>query len=552
MVSIIRSLFSNNEMVAEIKELVKKYNKRQQGFNRWYELLSQKDTLAQENMESFVGNDPRTTWSMATFLLQPKPVIVEIIPNGGKPIASEARGISEAIQQYFTSLWEDINTKNLGRGQETWFWNFVGMLVATGWYAVPVWMEEDGSIGIDYWNPAQIYPEWSDVASEGLLRLARVRKISKARAESNILLNGWFWPEGRRMPDNPEESHLYKRVDGMAVHGVVIDNIVVKPLSPMGVEGIPILSGAVAGIPNFSDKSVDVSDTMGQSILATNEALYRSFNQLESFMMQLVRDTANPRVFEKSVGNVPIIKNAEDWYKRGAMFRGGPQDSLEVVAMPAIPVEVSQILFSFRNAIQRGSFSDLTFGNIIGEVSATLVTQAAEAAMQLITPYKDVVTHVTTESTNDWYQLYLRNPGLRPVSWAEIPSEILEVLLETHIETKYVIKIPGDLANRIAMAKGLNSNFELPITDLISMLLPEVTAPNDTIARLEAERAKLQPSYQVVQLIQAYEQLAEEARVAGNASSAGLFTALSEGLKKEITSSATVDDKVESTTDARL
>lgn len=549
--------FRPNAVVDEIKELVRNHSQRQKAFDRWYKLLSQEDELAQPNMESFVGNDPRTTWNMATFLLQPKPMVIKIIPNSGNVIAPEARAVVEHIQQHFNSVWTRLNTKNLKRGKETWFWNFIGLLVATGWYAVPNWMEDDGELGIDYWNPAQVYPEFSDIPEEGLLRLARVRTITGAQAESNIRKNsgdGWVWPLGRHMPNKPVESHLYTRIDGIPVHAVVIDNIVVKPLTVIGTDVIPILAGAVAGIPKFDSIQRDISDTMGQSVLAPNEQLFRSLNKLQSFLMQLIRDTANPRVLEKSVSNNRLIKDPEDWYRRGAMFRGGPQDSIEVIAMPPIPVEVSQVLFGHRNAIQRGGFSDLTFGNIIGEVSAALVTQAAEAAMQLITPYKDVVVHVATESTNSWYHRYLDNPGIRPSSWPEIPDEVLELLKDSYIEASYAIKIPGDLNNRIVMAKQLNKNFELPVVDLITLLIPEVSNPAEAMSKLAAERAKLEPSYATVQLIQAYEVLAAEANAASNPSAAQLFTILSEGLRKQLTGQPTIDDRLgpDETVDARL
>ena len=114
-----------NDIITEIKDLQRMYNKRQEGFNRWYKLLSMEDELAQVNMESFVGNDPRTTWNMAVFLLQPKPLIIKIHSNNGAVIPIEAQATVELIQSYFKSLWATINKTNQKLGKETWFWNFV-------------------------------------------------------------------------------------------------------------------------------------------------------------------------------------------------------------------------------------------------------------------------------------------------------------------------------------------------------------------------------------------------------------------------------------------
>ena len=537
-----------NSVVSEIKQLQDMYKQRQAAFNRWYKLLSMEDELQQDNMESFVGNDPRTTWNMGVFLLQPKPLNIRILNHNGAVIPVEARVVVNDIQAYFTTLWRTINKKNQRRGQETWFWKFIGLLVATGWYAVPYLMDNDGKVEVDFWNPANVYPEFSDNPNEGLLRLAKIRTISAAQALRNVEANTDWDLNGSNLTGRVVEGHLWKLTAEGITHAVIMNNRVVKqPKVIPGMQTIQVLVGAIAGIPKFNDDLKDSSDTIGQSILATSEPSFKAFNKLQSFNMQLLRDTANPRVLEKSTGNTAIIKDAETWYKRGAMFRAGPQDSVEVIQMPGIPVELTQILFTIRNQMQRGGFSDLTFGNIIGEVTASLVTQAAEAALQLISPYQESVIYVTSESTNSWYHIYLNNPNLRPSSWPEIPDEILEKLKETYEESDYAIKIPGDLGSRISLAKQLNEKLRVPVKQVMALLLPEITNIPATIAELDAEDAKAHPAYSTIQLIQAFEQAAAEARAADNSEQAILFDNLVDNLTKEVTGEATVHDKLGTT-----
>ena len=534
-----------NEIITEINDLQGMYRGRQESFNRWYSLLSMVDELKQENMESFVGNDPRTTWNMAVFLLQPKPLNIKITMNTGTVTPNEVRPYVDLIQQYFNTLWDKINNDNQKRGKETWFWNFIGFLVSTGWYCVPYAMDTNGVVSVDYWNPAHIFPEWSSNPSEGLLRLARKRSVSSAQAMESISKNpGWELPAGRRLSGKVVEGHLWKRLPTGIAHAVVMDNMIIKmPTIIEGIDTIPILAGSVAGIPSFDDKDRDLSGTMGQSVLATNEPIYRAFNKLQSFNFQLIRDTANPRVFERSVGQ-PIISGPQEWYKRGAMFRGSPQDSIEMIQMPGIPVELSQALFTLRNQEQRGGFSDVTFGSVLGEISSTIITQAAEAALQLISPFHNAAQHVASEVTDSWYHTYLNNPNLRPEAWGEIPDEVIEILKDTCIYASYAIKIPGDLSSRIAMSKQLNSRFELPTSMIMDLLLPEVTNVNEALALLDAEKAKLHPSYSTVQLIQAFEAAAQQARAADNVDQAGLFESLAQQLTKSITGQPTVADRL--------
>ncbi len=533
----------SNLILDEIKELQSWYTGRNRKFDEWYNLLSMKDELAQKNMESFVGNDPRTTWNMATFLLQPKPFVHNVVTTDGTVIPDNARAGAEFISQYFMRLWAEIDQSDMKRGKNTWFWNFIGMLIGTGWYAVPHLMEPDGKVMVDYYNPATIFPDFSDDPEVGLLRLARVRVLSAAQAQRNISLEGWL-PVGQ-MKGRIVEGHLWKKDPmGLVSHGVIMDNKVVKPLEvAAGLIDIPIIVGATGGIPSFSENyAADEIAVRGQSILETNSPIYKNFNKQQTFMQQLLRDTANPRVKVTQVGNTPIIASPDDWYARGAFFKVGPNEDIGVIPQPGIPVELTSMLFGLRNQMQRGGFSDLTFGNILQEVSAVLVTLSAEAAQQLISPFHNVVMFAVSEVTNGWYRAYMDNPRIRPASWADVDLDGLE---DTRIVSTYAIKIPGDLSNRIGLAKSLNPRLELPLEMVIEQFLPEVQGIVEAIAKVEGERARLHPSYQSVLLVQAMDRAAERtAEIAPEM--AEMFRAVANNIRSSLTQQPSPEDRLAS------
>jgi len=169
------------QIITEAKELHDAHIDRDKMFSEWYSLLKMDDVLKQENMESFVGNDPRTTWNMAVYLLQPRPFVHQIATTDGTTLSVEAQAAAKIIEAYFRRLWIKIDRQDHRRGKQSWFWTMIGFMAATGWYAIPNLIRPDGSVFVDYWDPMTVYPEFGDDLSEGMLRLARSeeRRVGK-------------------------------------------------------------------------------------------------------------------------------------------------------------------------------------------------------------------------------------------------------------------------------------------------------------------------------------------------------------------------------------
>lgn len=519
----------SNSVINEVKDLMNDWSNRNKKIDEWYELLRMDDLLQTAQMESFVGNDPRTTWNMATYLLRPRPFTHEIVTMDGAVLPVGMKPIIDLIQRYFGRVWQNIDRQDINRGKQSWFHTLIGFLVATGWYAMPYTLREDGVPWVDYWNPQTVFPDFGDELSEGLVRLARVRMIRRSNAERLVKQKGWTLPRtgwGKQIL----YARLWKKEDeNQIVLRDILGNTVVNEQVLTGFVSIPVMVGQTGGIPGYTKSGEQID---GQSILATNEPLFMILNRQMSFMSQLVRDTSNPVSWEKSASGKSIVPDPDGLYKRGAHYRMGVQDDLGFLQKSPIPVELSQLLFRINSMMQKGSINDLAFGAVLQEVSAVLVSQAAEASIQLLSPYHSAMQLGVSEITTSWYWMLLNNPRLRPSNWPDIDVEQLE---GTKIESTYAIKIPGDLTNRVNMARTLNPNFRLPAETVLSLLLPEVVSPIETLARLDGENAKQRPEYQIVQLVHSFEQLAREAGAAGNRDNAAMYTIVASNLRQQLT-----------------
>lgn len=532
----------SNEVVNQAKELERMYADRKRKFNSWYSLLSLQDELFQENMESFVGNDPRTTWNMANFLLQPEPMVNKLVTIDGVPMIPQQAEAAVIIEQYFNTIWKRIDKQDVNRGRPSWFWSFIGYILATGWYVVPSFVNRDGELVVDYWNPATVFPEFSGEIHGGLIKLARVRSISALQAFRSSTREGWRLPEKRA--GNIIEYQLWIDTGVGVFHGVSFDNQLVKELTETGLDKIPIRVGAAGAIPVINVENRDKAPVEGESILAVNEHLYRNFNKTMTFLLQLLRDTANPRVFQKTSSNQKIFEAAE-WYARGAFFSGGINDSIEILGTPPIPVELTNMAFQQRNQIQKGSFSDVIFGNVLGEVSTTVLSQAADSARQLLFPYHDVIQSVVSSITDSYLKILMVNPDLRPTDWPEMDSELMSNVI---VESRYSITIPGDLQNRINIAKAMNPNLRVPIDEVLQLLIPEVTNPVLAQAKLDSEDVRQMPQYKIIQMITTFKAAAAEADRAENSELARLYSSAAGQLERGLSGQPSSADRLGQTT----
>ena len=98
-------VMSGDEIIDRSAELRRKFSSRDRNFSNWFDLLDQVDEYAQEGMESFVGNDPRTLWNMSNFLLQPRPLTVTIRRIDEGRLTVEEQAAANIVQRRLGREW---------------------------------------------------------------------------------------------------------------------------------------------------------------------------------------------------------------------------------------------------------------------------------------------------------------------------------------------------------------------------------------------------------------------------------------------------------------
>ena len=503
-----------NFVVREVAELQANWQTRNDKIPKWYDVLLLKDELQQRGMESFVSNDPRTFYNLALHLLTPK-----VIPHRIRE-ASEQFSTTYQFDQankFLEDNWDRINRLSRRRGRQSWLRRLVGLVLSTGWYSVIAMATEDDLIA-EVWHPLQTFPEFGD-GTEGLLRCAHRYTVTPGSAKRKLQLHP-DWTQTIRLPEVsyfPVDIIDYWKLekDG-AWNVVIIHNQVAKSYQQTPFAEIPILVGPVGGLPDDGviQTGNDWQEHFGESIVATNERVYRDYNKQMTFLQQLLRDTAQPTVKEKSKGN-PIIKDPDDLWKRGSVFRMEPDEDIQRMDMGAVPVDVRTSLFDIGNMIQRGSLPSALYGNVQQEIAAYLMSQITSAAHQVLGDYRDAVKSVMEDVDKLWLthmmSLNYRPYGFKPP--VDLPEDFV-------VDVGLAISVPGDLVQRISTARMANPLFRLSTHTLTSMMFPEVADPMAEQAKANAEIAMQGDIAHMIATIRAFRDEAERLRIAGDHASA--------------------------------
>lgn len=496
------------ELKQRCTDIEGKWSNRNAKFKDWYELILQKDKLAQEDMESFVGNDPRTYYNVAVHMLATK--ITHRIPS--ENLDSSEIGDATEIEAMLDHAWKQIDRIYRFRGKQSWMWNFVSLMLATGWYSV-FHMATDAEIIAEVWHPAEVYPEFDD-GGDGLVLVTRTYSVTLDQAKRKAALGKWTLPQGLAV-GNRTLRNVWWYDGGKVMHAVLLDNEFVKSPKPGGepFDEIPVLVSPVGGLPDTGAimktkvKGEDWTEHWGEGVVATNEKMYDQYNRSRSWSNQLLRDTANPRWFERSQGG--DILRPEDMFKRGAIFRGGPGDEIMPLPVPALPIEIRTDRFDDQAMIQRGSISWALQGNIQGQMSGYLWTQMASQIQGALKPYLDAIIAVTSEMDNSSLK-YIKRNKFKPYGIG-LPT----IKDNYEVDTTYDIKVPGDLIQRATVARMLDPEFRMATTTVSELLFPEIKDPQREQAKVRKDQAMMHPLSIMVNQITAFKQKAMEIRKAG-------------------------------------
>lgn len=464
-----------SDIITKCTDLKKFWTKRNAKFQEWYDILLLTDEMKEDNMESFVSNRPRTFFNLSLHLIN-SPVIPHRYPVEG--LAPEEIENTSKMEAVVKSLWKFVNRSYKKMGQQSATRLLASHILAMGWYAVYMSIDADEP-HLEVWHPADVFPNFSD---EGLMEVAHIYTIPDKVAKKMFKNAGL--PVGyQKQGDVTIYDYWYIDEDGDVSHAIVTSNNkwFLAPHKRDDLDYIPVLVGPVGGLPDMGQLDPNWQEHCGESLVAVNESLYKNYNRMKSFLQQATRDGTEPKWFERSTGTE--ILSEEGMRVSGSIFRGGPQDSVDALQYPPIPVELTQNIFSYDQEIQEGSFSSLMFGSVQVQIAAFTLSQMAQSAQQVLRPYHETFQDILSCVDNFWIDQMSRYQ-YKPLDLT------LPRIPKNDIEVEYPIAIPGDLINRATIAKMLSPDLAFSSETVMDMLFPaEVSNPLAETARSRANRA---------------------------------------------------------------
>lgn len=532
-------------VITRCNELKNFWQPRNDAMKRWYRLIEMVDELKTEKMESFVGNDPRSLFNLVLHLLDAD------IPHRIKEFDMADFELAAAVGEvgtYFRKHWKDAqNTFRKSNPRQGLMRTFIGFMLATGWYAMFSINSDDGKRTYkEPWNPADVYPMWDGML--GLSEVAHIYIISPKQAINLAKMNGWRFtsPYSQWSMSAGSKTTVYDLwwteisdewpFDKAIWNAVVIGQDLMKfektrfkrmPIYVSPVGGLPDMGSLTEGpLPTYSSTiKVHTQESsqdrwkaeIGQAIIATNENIYKTWNKWWTYGLQLLRDTAQPRIFEKSRSGKAIVK-PEDVFRRGAIFRGGADDSVEFIGTPPIPLELRSTQLDLEAMMQRGGVSWAMHGSVQGQISSYVMSQIAASANQVMKPFHQAIIDALSDIDNDDLA-DIRERGIRPYGW-KYPTNLPD---DVFVSAEYEVEIPGDLIQRATTARMLDPEFRLSYSYVMRRLFPDIEDQMKERAQVRSDKAELHESNGIIALIQYYRQQAAYLAKIGDMESAKLY-----------------------------
>jgi len=512
---------SGTQVQARVDDLQKKWISRKPKFKEWYDLLNLVDALAESSMESFVGNDPRTFYNMSLHLLTPQKVLHKIPVD---PLTPEQVPMASSLERLCSAEWKIVDRNAMASGKGRWIEKLASLMILTGWASVYS-LVQNGKMIREVWHPLETFPVFG---VDGLIECGHKYTITAVEANKRIADGGLPKPVSPFTSDVTISDYWAITEDGVA-EAVAYNNHLAIPLTvDSKLEAIPILCLPMGGLPDWGQLTTDWARTMGQGIFAANEPVYKSYNKQRTFLQQMMRDTAQPRWWEKSRGTKILDQNSI--FTRGAIFRMLPEESIGTLPVPPIPVELSTSIFDVQNQIQRGGFPYSMHGNVQQQISGYVISQISSAAQQVLHPYYQAMMFILSYMDNTWLDGVRKN--LKLPKGVEIDKKLITP--EFEFDTLFHLVIPGDFEQRSQTARMLNPEFKISSVQIMDRLFPEIEDPQREMAKINAEMALAHPMAQTVNLINSLYQQAKVLTAAGMSEESGRYAAAAKALETQL------------------
>lgn len=484
----------------------------------WYRTIRLDNYLARPNLESFISNEPKAAYNLAVQILSTSSIPM-VIDKEGLDTTQASRVLR--LESMTRKIWHVVDRQNKYAGHKSWMREFVSMMLYSGWYSVFSGVDDD-SAWATIWNPYEVYPRWDD--EMGLVECAHIYWTTAGQYDEKAKKRNWDFETGRHPSEAIQIIDYWQLNNDFQVSNTVLAGdrpVHVNEIFPEFGGKIPISIAPVGGMPDRGslpgNDNGRWTERIGESIVAANEDVLRNFNRQMTYIQQMIRDTANPRWFERTSGD-PIL-NSDEIFKRGAIFRGGLNDSIEALQVGAVPVEASTITRDTQDMLAAASFSKTASGVVNQPISAMMMSQIIQTSQHVLGPFIEGIQDCLNSINEGWYH-QMKDNKLHPfdfsINWGQIPNDLL-------FDIQVHPRIPGDLVNRATVGRMLNPTFEISHDQIRTFLYPEIADPLRESARLRSDRALRHPVSDDIALIEAYSEQAEALIAVGDTAAASRY-----------------------------
>lgn len=493
------------DIIREVNQLESAWQGRLTAMKSWYKLVRLTNDLAQPNMESVISSDPRTAWNMALWLVTPK--VSSFVFDHARLTQTQVADALR-IQDYCDMQLQEQRDQTRGTMLGDVVEYFIKMVLSTGWYALMSVPGEDGWT-VRALHPATVFPEYDSAGQ--LTTVARKYTISAGEAARKSIEEHW----APFTPRTPAAVTVYQLFNTQNTGEVTFEcalggNHLAVPVTPLPYSRPPIFTGPVGGLPDtglLSDSKDAWRADIGQSILGAVADVMKEYNKLLTYIQQLIRDTSSARWVDESAQKVVT---AEKLYSRGVIFRPAPGEKIYPIQTPSIPADARTHQYDLRSMIQRGTFSDISYGGVTQQMTAYLMSSVTAASQQTLSPFHNGVQNAWGEVAT-WNVREARRLGHK-VGGRVVP----EWMEKKRISWKYDITIPGDFVNRATSARMLNPAFRLSQSTLLEVLFPEVKSSVAERSRLNTEDSLDNPMLKLAITVAELRAAAQAARQSGD------------------------------------
>jgi len=511
-----------------VDQLQRQWAGRKKKSEHWYNLIRLVNNLAQDGMESVIGNDPRTSFNMASWLLTPKTW----------SFAADTSGLSEVEVQSVSALESMVTrqvSQSIRRGRNNLYGSALNyairMFLVTGWIALASTPGREWNI--QAWNPITVYPHYD--GNGNMVELGRKYQLSREQFVIKALSEGWIIPT--QLGEKVWVRSLWVQTFFGAFFAVYADQQVVRPMGETGFVHIPVYCNPAGGLPD-DGSLVDEKwrEEVGQSIVESAMDLQHNYNKMLTYIQQLLRDSANPKWIERVDGGSGYL-TPENVTKRGQVYSIGLQEEIFSVGAQPIPVDLRTHQFDLRNQISRAQFSDSSFGEG-GDIGVFAMSQATASTKQILEPFQTGLTigmgELATKNTHE----HIRRS--QPIGTQELP---LNLPSDVSLDYNYDIEIPGDFLQRANAAKIINPEFKLSEETLIRSMFPEVRDPFEEKARVDSEDSMRSEMAMAIKEISEFRRLADQAHLLNNGEAERLLIQAADAREAQILGSPSPQDQ---------